>query len=326
MKKEKLFDITVAGAVGFAAFMEFGWAFFSMTTRKKEKKESGQASVKKQWFSFPKMKENHPRNGFEQEYEAGKQWCREQEMMDWDMESEDGLKLHALYFPAENAVRNVILCHGYRGSSFGDFAISARFLHENGCNLLMIDERCCGLSEGEYITFGAMEKRDIRDWTWLLSKRDTKKLPIYLYGMSMGAASVLMASGYELPQQVHGLIADCGFRSMRGELGDLAKNWFNLKRIPLLLWRCEIFSRQFGKFSMKDADTTRALERNRRPVLFIHGQEDSFVYPENTMHNYTICKAPKELFIVPGARHLSSIYVAPEKYKKKLLDMFRRYD
>ena len=79
------------------------------------------------------------------------------------MESKDGLVLHAYYLPAENPKRFVLLSHGYKGSGFGDFAYTARFLHENNCNLLFIDQRCCGASQGEYITFGAWEQYDVQE-------------------------------------------------------------------------------------------------------------------------------------------------------------------
>ena len=77
---------------------------------------------------------------------------------------------------------------------------------------------------------------------------------------------------------------------------------------------------------MKDADTTKALLENTRPVLFFHGEEDTFVLPYASKMNYKICRAPKELVMVPGARHLCSSYVAPELYKKKLTDFFGRCD
>lgn len=306
----------------FGIFMAFGWSFFDLMVHCRNKKYQ---TIKK-WFRLSHMRVNHPRHKFEKEYEEGKAWCLRQNMRDCYIRSRDGLLLHGYYLPAAKAERYVLLSHGYRGSSFGDFAYTARFLHENGCSLLFIDQRCCGLSEGNYITFGAKEQWDVRQWTYYIAKRNKKRLPIYLYGESMGAASVLMASGHTLPGEVKGLIADCGFRSMKGQLQDLAAGWFHLNRVELLLFRVDLFCRFLGGFRMKDADTTDALRTNGRPVLFFHGGKDSYVDPKNSRYNYALCRAPKELVIIPEARHLCSPYVNPELYRRKLLEFFAKYD
>ena len=156
-------------------------------------------------------------------------------MQDCYIKSIDGLKLHALYLPVEAAKRIVILSHGYRGSRFGTLSFMAKYLHEHQCDVLFIEHRCCGDSEGNYITFGAKEQWDVKQWAVYMAERNKEKLPIYLYGQSMGAASVLMASGHTLPPEVKGLIADCGFQSMERQMRDMAANWFHLHHIPLLL-------------------------------------------------------------------------------------------
>lgn len=280
---------------------------------------------KKKWFELYHIKINHPRYKFSKEYEEGKAWCRAQNMQDCYIKSKDDLILHALYLPAESPQRYVLLCHGYRGSSFGDFANIARFLHENHCNLLFIDQRCCGESEGRYITFGAKEQYDIQRWAWYISRRNHEKLPVYLYGESMGASAVLMASAHPLPDTVKGLIADCGFRSMKGQFQDMADNWFHLKHINLLLFRVNLFCKIMAGFQMKNADTIQALKSCKIPVLFFHGLNDTYVEARNSRYNYAVCKAPKELVLVPGARHLCSSYEDPALYRKKLLEFFNKY-
>lgn len=77
---------------------------------------------------------------------------------------------------------------------------------------------------------------------------------------------------------------------------------------------------------MRDADTTKAMKRNRRPVLFFHGAADTYVDQRNSRYNYSICQAPKELVVIPGARHLCSAYVEPDIYRKKIMDFFTMYD
>ncbi|MBO5472478.1 MAG: alpha/beta hydrolase [Lachnospiraceae bacterium] len=320
--KNKLIKILSAAAVAFSMFMALGWSFFDLMIHCRNRKRE----TRKKWFQLSHTRINHPRDKFEKEYEEGKAWCREQKMQDCYVRTADGLLLHGSYLPAERAERFVLLCHGYKGSGFGDFAYTARFLHENGCNLLFIDQRCCGLSEGKYITFGAKEQWDVQEWAYYIARRNKAQLPIYLYGESMGASSVLMASGHNLPKEVKGLIADCGFHSMKEQLQDIAANWFHMNWVELLLFRVDVFCRLLGGFHMKDADTANAMRTNRRPVLFFHGEKDTYVEPKNTRYNYALCRAPKELVIVPEARHLCSAYVNPGLYRRKLLEFFAKYD
>lgn len=322
--KNKIIKIVLAVSAAFGVFMELGWSFFAKMVRCKKKKN--QTKTKKKRFQLSYIKINHPRYQYEKEYEDGKSWCRQQDMQNCYIKSADGLLLHALYFPAEHAKRTVLLSHGYKGSGFGDFAYTARFLHENDCNLLFIDQRCCGDSEGEYITFGALEQWDVQRWAYYLAEHNKEKLPIYLYGESMGASAVLMASGHALPYAVRGLIADCGFRSMKGQLQDMAANWFHLHWIKLLLFRVDLFCGFLGGFRMKDANTFRAMLTNKKPILFFHGGKDTYVDPKNSRHNYILCRAPKELVIIPEARHLCCAYVEPELYRNKILQFFKRYD
>ncbi len=321
-------------AVGIFVYLVMGWPFFRFITYAgtKRKKESSEKEKKpsdpnrRKWFALKQTVINHPRNGFEEEYEAGKAWCKAQPMQDWYIRSTDGLKLHASWYPAARARRIVLMSHGYRGTRFGSVAHIARFLHENNTSLLMIDQRCCGLSEGSYITFGAKEQEDVLAWLESLSGKNTQKLPVYLYGQSMGAAAVILAAGHPLPSEVRGVIADCGFHSMKQQLRDIASSWFHLHRIELLLLRVDLFCHIFGHFRMKDTDTTQALKQNRLPVLFFHGEDDTYVFPENSRLNYELCTAPKELVMIPRARHLCCSYAAPELYRQKVSGFFEKYD
>ena len=328
--------ITLAAAGGI--YLAMGWPFFHFITyvgkhgdsknsnNKTEKTKNGYDPNRKKWFQLNHTVINHPKNGYEEEYEESKAWCNEQVMQDCYIQSGDGLLLHASWFPAEHAKRIVLLSHGYRGTRFGSVAHMAKFLHEQGTSLLFIDQRCCGESEGNYITFGAKEQDDVRRWVWFLHRRNKEALPIYLYGQSMGATSVLLAAGHPLPKDVKGLIADCSFHSMKQQLRDIASGWFHLHWIESLLFRTDLFCRIFGQFHMKQTDTTNALKTNTRPVLFFHGESDTYVWPENTVRNFELCRAPKELVLVPNARHLCCSFVDPELYQQKLVGFFDRFD
>ncbi len=316
-------------SVGGAAYIALGWSFFRFITfggKAKPSETRENKENRKKWFSLKHTSINHPTNGFEEEYNAVRSWCEAQPMKDWYIRSRDGLKLHASYYPVDDAKRFVILCHGYRGTRFGSVASIARFLREQKCSLLFIDQRCCGESEGEYITYGAKEQYDIINWILRVRRENKANLPIYLYGQSMGATSVLLASGHWLPKEVKGIIADCGFSSMKEQIRDVAAGWFHLRWPGLLLMRTDLYCRVFAGFAMKKTDTTDALKKNRRPILFFHGSEDTYVWPHNTMRNYERCRAEKEMVIVPGARHLCSIYVDPGLYREKVLEFFKKHD
>ncbi len=321
-----VFRITAALSLIGSIFISFGWPFFQFITYAGKKENNSSSSNRKKWFSLKHTRINHPSYKHGDEYVATKNWCNKQDMEDWYTESLDGLKLHASYLPCDEPKRFVILCHGYRGTRFGSVAHIAQTLHDENCSLLFIDQRCCGESEGKYITFGAKEQYDVIQWIKQIHGINEKKLPIYLYGQSMGATSVLLASGHALPQEVRGIIADCGFHSMNQQMKDIASGWFHLKRIGLLLFRVDLFCHIFAGFSMKDTDVTTAMKYNEKPVLFFHGEDDTYVWPENTLINYRLCTASKELVLVPKSRHLCCSYDTPVLYKEKVLEFFNKYD
>ena len=363
-KKKKFRDLAIASVIGTSVYMAMGWPFFYYMTyagtpkerklkelrkkleeRKEERKkakaakkeektdrkpvtdpEPQQSANQKEWFALYHTTVNHPKYEHEEEYKAVRTWCEAQPMEDIYIQSRDKLRLHASYLPAEDPERFVIMCHGYRGTRFGSIAHMARFLHNNHCNILLIDQRCCGDSEGEYITFGAKESHDVLRWIDRISEMNTEHLPVYLFGQSMGATTVLLASGHKLPKEVKGIIADCGFSSMKQQLRDIASGWFHLHWIELLLHRVDFFCVLFAHFAMRQTKTKRALRKNRRPVLFFHGESDTYVFPENTRINYELCRAEKEMVMVPGARHLCSSFVAPGLYRWKLIEFFRKHD
>ena len=319
-------NVVAVSTIGVGVFFAIGWSFFRFCTYAGKKKSQSRKTYSRKWFKLKHTTVNHPKYQYSEDYDKTRAWCEAQSMQDWYIRSVEGFKLHASYFPAENAERFVVMCHGYRGSRFGSVASIAEFLHDNKCNLLLIDQRCCGESEGKYITFGAREQYDIVEWLGRLSEENTKKLPVYLYGQSMGATAVLLASGHTLSKEVHGIIADGAFHSMKQQLRDIASGWFHLNWIELLLFRVDIFCRIFAGFSMKETDTTVALSKNKRPVLFFHGEEDTYVWPENTHMNYRLCNSEKELVMIPGARHLCCAYTSPQVYREKVMEFFKKYD
>ena len=137
--KKKFFRLSATGLLFFSGVMEIGWRFFNMVVCCKR---GGRKKERKKWFELSHIRDNHPRNGYEKEYDESRAWCETQKMQDCYIQSVDGLKLHGFYLPAEHAKRFVILSHGYRGSRFGSLSFMVKYLHEHQCNLLFMEQRC----------------------------------------------------------------------------------------------------------------------------------------------------------------------------------------
>ena len=237
----------------------------------------------------------------------------------------DGTKLTAHLYTCDYPKRLIIAVHGWRSTWNRDFGMAADFWFENNCNVLFIEQRCQGESGGEYIGFGLLERYDVRDWTHWAHERYEGKLPIYLDGVSMGAATVLMASGLDLASSVKGIIADSGFTSPHAIWKHVAENHMHLKYGPIKNIADNI-CRQKINMGSDEHSTIDALEKNHIPVLFAHGTADPFVPIEMTYENYMACKAPKRLVVVPGAAHGMSFYVEKERYAEELLKFWSDYD
>ena len=237
----------------------------------------------------------------------------------------DGLTLVGHWRDCEKAKRVIIAMHGWRSNWARDFGMIADFWHENGCCVLYPEQRGQGKSEGEYIGFGMLERHDCRAWIdWAIRKTEGT-LPIYLAGISMGATTVLMTAGMELPANVHGVIADCGFTSADAIWRHVAKHNLHLN-YGFYAASANDGCRKRLSFDAKDYSTLDAMADCEKPVLFIHGTDDNFVPVEMTYENYKACKAPKHLLVIPGANHGMSYRVDRSGYEQATLQFWDLYD
>lgn len=214
--------------------------------------------------------------------------------------SNDGLKLRARWLPAENPVGTIMLFHGYRSCPLSDFAVVIPYCHSLGFNLLLADQRSHGNSEGRFITFGIHEHTDVLQWIEYHNEH-IGLLPVYLAGMSMGATTVLMAAGRELPSNVRGVYADCGFTDPKQIIKEVMRQ-AHVPPFPLLNiagW----YTKLFAKFGLEDYSTVRAMESCRIPVLMVHGTADHFVPCHMSRQAFAACKSEKQLILVEGASH-----------------------
>lgn len=233
--------------------------------------------------------------------------------------SYDGLKLHALYFPLEGAERTVIAFHGFKSSAFNDFAISFPFYRTKGCNLLLVDQRAHGKSEGRYITFGVRERYDCLKWTEYIASHTPEGHKIYLAGVSMGAATVEMAANLGLPDKVAGILGDCAFTSPYNIVRDVGDKLVKFGVKPILCFT-GLFCRMCAGFSLKGASTTEALKHAPVPVLIIHGDSDRFVPYRMGLENFAACAEPKRMFTAHGADHALSFLCDRQGYTRAVDD------
>ena len=239
--------------------------------------------------------------------------------------AEDGTVLAGRYYPAEDPKRMIVAMHGWRGTWASGFGALFGFFHDNGCSVLYADQRGQGESGGDYMGFGTLENTDCRTWVKWLNERNGTSLPVYLCGVSMGATSVLMCEALEMPANVHGIVADCGFTSANEIWKHVVENNLHISYKKREKRANELCRRRIG-FDADAYSTIDALSNGKIPVLFIHGDKDTFVPVEMTFENYRACKAPKRLLIVRGASHARSSWIDPDRYEKELLDFWKEFD
>ncbi len=222
--------------------------------------------------------------------------------------SHDGLRLHGCYF--DRGRPDTVICfHGYHSTPFGDFSIGGTFYLDEGYNVLFVDQRAHGKSEGKYISYGIHERRDAQRWVEYIAPRVEGR--IFLSGISMGAATVLMAADREMPKVV-GIMADCGFTSPRAIIAKVIREQMKLPAIPIVQFM-NLWCRLLGRFSQTEWSTTRALAHAKYPIILFHGTTDDFVPCAMTEESYAACSSDKELVLVEGAGHGLSFLVERER-------------
>ena len=235
--------------------------------------------------------------------------------------SRDGLRLCARYYPGRERASVAICFHGYRATARRDFSGGARYLIDRGFHVLLVDERAQGASAGHTMTFGVRERYDCLDWIAFARERFGADTPIALYGISMGAATVLMAAGLELSDNVRCVVADCPYSAP----GDIIRSVCRRTGLPAgLLWPFVwLGARIFGGFDINAASAAEAVKKARVPILIFHGEDDRYVPCAMSAEIRDANPAIVERHTFPGAAHGLSFLVDPERYKALLTEFLQ---
>ncbi len=250
------------------------------------------------------------------------EWMKETRALpheDVEIISRDGLTLRGKYYEYKKGAPVEIMFHGYRGHAERDLCGGAQRAFALGRNAMLVNQRAAGPSDGSTITFGIKERLDCVDWAKYAAKRFGEDTPLFLTGISMGAATVVMAAAEaDLPKSVSFILADCGFTSAREIIGKILTEMNLSPRIvyPFI----KLGARIFGGFRLDETSAIEAVKKARVPIIFIHGEADDFVPFSMSERLYDACSTEKEFVAIEGAAHGVSYPTDKERYVEALRD------
>ena len=284
------FVFFVIGSLAVLLLVSGGYTFFVACHRKKDLP----------WFDKVQLEKTSYGKYYDL-IQNSQSWLTSHNAQDVYIESFDGLRLHGLWIPASVPKATIILAHGYRSTMLVDFGMVFDFYHNLGLNILVPEQRCHGKSQGRYITFGVKESKDMYSWI-TYHNCHLSNTEIILSGLSMGASTMLYLADEDLPQNVKGIIADCGFTSPKAIISKVFSSVTHLPAAPSV-WVANAVARIFAGFGLNDKDTRHSLKNSKIPVVLVHGTADDFVPCSMSKEGYAACASKKHLLLVDGAGH-----------------------
>ncbi len=238
------------------------------------------------------------------------------------IQSFDGLKLYGRYYHVADGAPIEILFHGYRSHPFRDCSGGHALSRKMGFNALVVDQRAHGQSGSTTISFGIKERYDVLSWVQYLNDRFGEKQPIVLSGLSMGAATVLMASGLKLPENVVCIVADSPYSSPTEIIEKVAKD----EHFPVALCRpfIHLGARIYGRFRLGEISAMEAVRHATVPILLIHGEDDRLVPCSMSLQIAAACASTVTVHTFPGAGHGLCYMTDPRRYERVIYDFFCR--
>lgn len=247
-----------------------------------------------------------------------KDWIKTVNMSVVNIKSEDGLRLVAdkCYSNGEGN-KWAIIVHGYGGNRQTMRSYAVHYFNE-GYSVLLPDLRTHGESEGKYIGMGWLDKNDIILWiNYILNENPDAQ--IVLHGVSMGAATVMMISGEDLPSQVKAIIEDCGYTSVWDIFEDELGALFGLPAFPAL-YMSNIVAKVKVGYDFVDASSLEQVKKSKTPIFFIHGDKDTFVKTHMVYDLYDVANCEKEIWVVKDAGHAEAKNKDPQMYFDKIFN------
>lgn len=241
----------------------------------------------------------------------------------YEIKSFDGLTLRARFFECSPGAPVELMFHGYQGNSERDLCGGVFRAFALGHSVLLIDHRAGGASEGRVITFGINEVRDCLRWIDLAVRELGDDVKLILTGVSMGAATVMMASAESLPENVKYVLADCGYTSAK----EIIKKVIRDMKLPagLLYPFVKGGARIFGGFDLEGNSPMEAVKKSRVPIIFFHGNADDFVPMEMSCRLHEACVSEKKLVIIDGAGHGLAYPADEETYLNAMKEFEEKY-
>lgn len=240
------------------------------------------------------------------------QWFRNLDKEEVYTTSREGYRLHGLWHPAKDSSKTVIFIHGYSYSLYGSVKYMKMF-SDRGFNILLVDHRYHGLSEGKICTMGHKEKMDVVKWVNWVEDRVGRDTIIGTHGESMGAATALLHG--EVDDRVNFIISDCAYQSLSDQFRYRLKKEFKMPAFPLL-YLGNLFSKMRAGLSYGKVSPVESVKKVKIPILFIHGQDDNYTTPSNSINLHKAKNGPGFIYLVPGAGHGKSYETNPDNYKK----------
>jgi len=233
------------------------------------------------------------------------------------IKSYDGITLFGRYYHVADGAPVQIQFHGYKSMGVRDFCGGNKLAREKGHNTIIVDHRSHGNSQGNVITFGIKERHDCLSWAEYAKERFGEDVPVILAGISMGAATVLMATELDLPSNVKGVIADCPY-SKPIDIIRLSSQQMELPGIIKALTEpfAILGARIFGKFNLLEANAVDAVKNAKVPILIIHGLDDKVVPHEMSEGIYNAAPQNIRRETFPEAGHGISYILDTPKYKR----------
>ena len=236
----------------------------------------------------------------------------------------DGIRLHGFYVKASVPTQQTaVIVHGYTDNAIRMMMIGYMYNQDLGFNILLPDLRYSGLSEGNHLQMGWFDRKDVAQWINLLPTLFGDSIEVVVHGISMGAATTMMLAGDPQPEYIKCFVEDCGYTSVWDEFKNELKEQFNLPAFPLLHISNLICKLRHG-WSFTEASALKQVTKCKRPMLFIHGENDTFV-PTNMFYPlYEAKPQPKELWLVPSEGHARSYHNFPKEYTEKVREFITK--